>query len=519
VNIQKNGQGVNHDEIFSSSDLRKTFADVMALNIESSIPSEIIKFFKMFPGQTLLIKGKPGTGKTILSFGILKEICEKRNGLYLSMRVTPEKLYNLFPWIKEVVPERNVVNATPKKLNEVLESLNYFPGQPFDFDAALNFFKMLYENAEDMDNPVVVIDSWDALLGYLNLQENSVSFTQSICDFCHDVGTHLILISETDGPTDLDYIVDGVVTLLDTNVRGEAMDGQPYLEHSKSRTLREIRIDKLRGVERKRRSYVFTLNNGQFRHFPPYDKMQIAEIEPLPDIDETHRSSGIKDFDEITGGLEKGGLTLFVVEHSVGLRYVPFLDQIAINLALKGIGVARLRSVGSALPEDYELTKRYKEIYFYKPESWATWQLEKLFPSAKEYRKFLETIRKDKSDLMEFSLMEARKEYHNFLQDLRRKHSMIVEFLGLDTFEILYGTENTLKLLDEAIARASENNEILIAVAKRGMKSIEMITQLAAACFVFKDIVGSLFIYGEQPRTGLYNISSDEKGIHLTPVI
>jgi len=89
----------------------------------------------------------------------------------------------------------------------------------------------------------------------------------------------------------------------------------------------------------------------------------------------------------------------------------------------------------------------------------------------------------------------------------------------LDTFEILYGVENTLKLLDEAIARASENNEILIAVAKKGMKSIEMITQLAAACFIFKDILGSLFIYGEQPRTELYSISSDEKGIHLTPVV
>jgi len=491
----------------------------MILENKSNIPSEIIRFFKMFPGQTLLIKGKPGTGKTILSLEILKEICERRNGLYLSTRVTPEKLYSFFPWIRDIVPERNVVNATPKKLDEALGSLNYFPGQPFDFDAALSFFKMLYENAEDMDNPVVVIDSWDALLGYLSLQDNSVSFTQSICDFCHDVGTHLILISETDGPTDLDYIVDGIVTLLDTNVRGEASDGQPYLEHSKSRALREIRIDKLRGIERKRRSYVFTLKDGKFKHFPPYDKMRTAKIEPLPDIDELHRSSGIKDFDEITGGLEKGGLTLFVVEHGVGLRYVPFLDRIAINLSLKGIGVARLRSIGSALLEDYELTKRYEGIYFYKPESWITWRLQKLFPSVEEYRKFLEVVRKDKSDLMEFSLMETRKEYFNFLQELRRKHSTVVEFLGLDTFEILYGAENTLKLLDEAITRALENNEILIAVAKRGMKSIEMITQLAAAYFVFKDILGSLFIYGEHPRTGLYNISSDEEGIHLTPVV
>jgi len=491
----------------------------MCLIDERNIPEEIIEFFNMFPGQTLLIKGKPGTGKTILSLEILREICDERNGLYVSARVTPEKLYSLFPWIREIVPERNLVNATPKKLSERLSPLRRFQDQPFDYDSALIFFKILYEDAEEMDNPVVIIDSWDAILGYLSLRDDGVSFTQSICDLCHDLGTHLILIAETDGPTVLDYIVDGIVTLLDTNLHGHATDGQSQMERSKSRVLREIRIDKLRGARRKRRSYAFTLNDGRFRYFPPHDKMRMAEISPIPDIDDMHRSSGIRDFDKITGGLEKGGLTLFIVEHGVGLRYVPFLDQIAINLSLKKIGVARLRSIGSALPEDYDLEKKYEGIYFYKPESWITWRLEELFYSAEEYRKFLETVRKDRFDLMEFSLMEARKAYLNFLGELRKRHSTVVEFLGLDTFEILYGPENTLKLLDEAISRASRNNEILIAVAKRGMESIEMISQLATVSFVFEDILGSLFIYGEQPRTGLYNVSSDEKGIKLTPLV
>ena len=157
---------------------------MIALIDRNKIPAEIIEFFNMFPGQTLLIKGKPGTGKTILSLEILKEICEECNGLYVSTRVTPEKLYSLFPWIRNIVPERNLVNATPKKLNERLYSLMRFQDQIFDYDTALSFFKILYEDAEEMNNPVVVIDSWDALLGYLNLQGNSgVSFTQSICDF------------------------------------------------------------------------------------------------------------------------------------------------------------------------------------------------------------------------------------------------------------------------------------------------------------------------------------------------
>lgn len=481
-----------------------------------SIPPEILRFFKMFPGQTLLIKGRPGTGKTILSLEILREICEEKNGLYVSTRVTHEKLYSLFPWIKRIVPEKNIVNATPKKINDALSSAE-LTDREFDFDTALSFFRMLYEDAEEMNNPVVVIDSWDAILESPKLRDRKVSFTQSICNFCHEVKTHLILISETDTLTDLDYVVDGIVTLLDSNVYGD--DSEETIGHAGSRTLRKIRIDKLRGVERRRKFYTFTLQNGRFKYFPVRCRMRISEVKPLPDIDEAHRSSGIKDFDKVSGGLMRGGLTLFTMDHGVGLRYIPFLDQIAINLSLKGIGIVRLRSVGSVLNEDYNLIKQHNGIYFYKPEAWITWRLERLFPSVEEYGKFLESIRKSRIDLLEFSLMEFRKEYLNFLEKIKRRHSAIVEFLGLDTLEILYGAENTLKLLDEAIDRASRNNEVLIAIAKKGMKSIRMITQLAATHFVFKDILGNLFIYGEHPRTALYNVSSDKRGIRLTPIV
>ena len=483
-----------------------------------NIPPEIKTFFLQFPGQTLLIKGKPGTGKTILSFEILKEICEERNGLYLSTRINPDKLYSLFPWVKNIVPKKNVVNATPGKIIKAIGAELSVLRKPFDFGTALAFFKMLYEDAEEMDNPVVIIDSWDALLNFMNLEDKGISFTQSLCEFCHEVGTHLILVSEMAYQTPLDYIVDGLVTLLDTEVHGEASGGQVYSEQLESRTVRQIELNKLRGVKRQQKSYVFTLENGRFKYFPPYRRTSISKVKPSKN-DGKNQTSGISDFDKITGGLEKGTLTLFVVEHGVGLRYVPFLDQIAMALVAKNVGVVRVRSVGAVLPKNRESTERFRGIYQFKPKAWITWRLEKIFPTTKEYMQFLEVIKEESSEIVELSLMESRKEYIDFLKEVKKKHPRVVEFLGLDTFETLYGAENTLKLLDEAIARAVENDEILIAVAKRGMKSVEMITKLANTHFVFKDLMGSLFIYGVQPRTGLYNVSLDEEGIHLTPVV
>ena len=80
---------------------------------------EILRFFQMFPGQTLLIEGRPGTGKTILSLEILREkwaLCLHESD--------QEKLYSLFPWIKRIVPERSVVNATPKRIMMLLAQPN-----------------------------------------------------------------------------------------------------------------------------------------------------------------------------------------------------------------------------------------------------------------------------------------------------------------------------------------------------------------------------------------------------------
>ncbi|MBS7614568.1 hypothetical protein KEJ18_02385 [Candidatus Bathyarchaeota archaeon] len=81
----------------------------------------------------MLIKGRPGSGKTIFAFEVLKEVCNERNGLYFSTRVTPEKLYALFPWIRKIIPEKNIVNATLNRMMKVFGSDFEAVKCPFDF--------------------------------------------------------------------------------------------------------------------------------------------------------------------------------------------------------------------------------------------------------------------------------------------------------------------------------------------------------------------------------------------------
>jgi len=304
------------------------------------IPNEIQNFFDAVPGQTILIKGNPGTGKTILSLEILEEICERGNGLYLSTRVSPPRLFELYPWASDVIPERNVVNATQTRILKSLRGTELMDGSSeFDYASALNFFKTRYEDVEDMENPMIVIDSWDAILSYLNLGERRGGLEQSLCEFCHDVETSLIFVAERESQTSLDYAVDGIVNLLLKDVYGEAEGGRVYDRQLERRTCREIEIEKLRGVKIKQHSYVFTLNDGRFQYFTPFTGTEAKLSREVADPDVNHLSSGIEDMDSILGGFEKHGFNLFEVEHGVGHRHWTVIGQIRMNAAANGKGV------------------------------------------------------------------------------------------------------------------------------------------------------------------------------------
>ena len=150
----------------------------------SSIPPEIKEFFMRFPGQSFLIRGRPGTGKTTLALEIVRELCEERNGIYISTRMEPQRLYAISPWIKEFIPERNVINATQSHIMRSLELTKLLDRSRIsDHSTILDFFKTVFEDAEEMENPMIVFDSWDGILTHLRLEDEAPRLTQEIHDF------------------------------------------------------------------------------------------------------------------------------------------------------------------------------------------------------------------------------------------------------------------------------------------------------------------------------------------------
>jgi KaiC/GvpD/RAD55 family RecA-like ATPase len=453
------------------------------------IPSEIKDFFRIEDGQTFLIKGLPGTGKTTLALEIINNLCEKKSGMYISTRIDPQRLYATNPWISEVIPPKNVINATQNKL---LKSLRGVSREPSEYDAVLDFFKVFFDEAEEMDNPMIVIDSWDAVLNYTThfIGKYQHSFEQNMCEFARDTGIHLILVSEFADIMPLDYIVDGVVTMEQFRLVGSAgIEGPSGM---RTRYVRQIRLEKLRGVEIRQKTYASTLHAGRFSYFEPYREHQDARIASdmirVSDPGDATISTGIPDLDALTSGLKYGSCNVIEIDHGVGKRYYQILTALASNALKNGRGVFILPSIGYHLsPRDIFVPTNVVVSQPQEDEDLDKWGKELL----------------DKWD----GLRE-------------RTGKPILNIIGMDAMEFAFGYEKLLNMVNRMIRKWKETNDINVFVVKTGQESINMAIHTADTYFLVNELNGSLCIYGVIPWTEPYNLLLEDKNrISLTPIV
>ena len=285
--------------------------------MDSKIPPELRKALSAGIGYSLLIKGEPGTGKTMLAFELLDEFGGE-NAVYLSSRVSVPALYKQFPWL-EGRTGFHVIDATQL----------YFSSKAFL--RPRSFSDLLHTKLGEEEKPaLLVMDSWEAIMSGgkgENKEELEKVLTDLVRSYATDYKMNLILISETTETEVLDYLVDGIVEMSRVSLH--------------ERRGREILLKKLRGVRIDQHKYGFTLDGGRFKYFGPFPMRKIDKprrVEIVPNTP-THISTGCVEIDTIlTGGLSKGSTT--IVEYGDDLSilgYTSILAQMIINSLQQGI--------------------------------------------------------------------------------------------------------------------------------------------------------------------------------------
>jgi KaiC/GvpD/RAD55 family RecA-like ATPase len=231
-------------------------------------------FFRQNYGNSLIIKGKPGAGKTSFALELLNVVRDEVPVHYISTRASEDPLLLKFPWLQEISSGKRSRNRETERLSEAskvnLENLEKMieegrlangshgdiqTGLVMNVEELLPELEYLYSFVDKnlSRNPIIVIDSIEALSEKYDL-DSSLLFSIIQKDLVEASGANVIVVMESEGENKLDYYSDGVV----------AMSYElPY-----NFLIRTVRIEKLRGVSiGSSPIYIYSLDEGRFHSF------------------------------------------------------------------------------------------------------------------------------------------------------------------------------------------------------------------------------------------------------------
>ena len=431
---------------------------------KSPIPIEIQNFFADEYGKTLLIKGTPGSGKTAFALTLLSTL--KGNGAYLSTRVDPDTLYMQHPWIKGVISQDNILDATQSE-RERPANMKGVTMKPLKYTGVPDFLKAVYVTTEKMEKPIVIVDSWDAVTSYTGYyeQREREELEHNLCDFSRKTRTKIILLGESTGQTSLDYLVDGVIVV----------ESDLY----KERRLRRMFMQKLRGCQIRNPVRLFSLDEGIFKSFMEFKGVE-TEIEnpvisdPIPDLSDKRISTGVKDLDRVIKGY--GNFNLFEGDH---ITY----DILARALSINSLNLGRYLIFTS--------TKQNELIS--KISSYVKAEYGNNVEMIEDIKNLEERIKSDKEEF--------------------------IIFLNLEEIE------DVDEVLKEAISSVRERGCVVMCFGGREGGTGKETDSIASTHIKTKFISGIPCIYGEMPRTEIYAMEFEQSTpegfpvIALTPIV
>ena len=448
----------------------------------SNIPQELHDFFNTAKGQTLLIKGDSGTGKSTFALELIREFSKSNEkSAYIFTRLEEEQIFNNFPLIQDLWKEKKI---------------NVF--NRFDPIADGNRFSKELDNlTEEETIGLFVIDTIDAISERFDHPNRKL---KEIIDVIKKQKLNTVLIQEEGKETYLDYLADGIVSLMRSDYEGLR--------------LRFISLDKLRGVEIMQSKYLVSLKNGRFQSFNPFNPGDIKprKWKSLKDK-EAHFSTGIPDLDELMGGgYIKGSYNVIEIADNVtSEEYLAIIRPIILNFLSLDRGVIAVLTGGD------------------HPESLR-----------KDFTRFLDTQKFDKfmriADYFSHTSGnpyiiplgvgrdEAIKRWSETVVEMRGKDNKpILDFTGFDTLEYTRGESLAIRELLNGVASTKVSNDLGLGIIKPGLKLTQGIKNMADTYLRIIDIARCCCIYGLKPQTLLYVITPDDElkypSVKLTPLV
>ena len=303
------------------------------------LPEELTQFIQRDPSRSLLIRGEAGTGKTTLALTLLTAFPGHR--LFISNRVPPAELEQDYPWLRSGETGIQVIHGAKasdrlRETARTIEASEKVVDLRRDGEIAEELWLPdsvtdAYSRISDGERGMIVIDSWDALVErYVGTPgadrpstPDRAEIERVLIGLMERGRVQLVLVVERDVPSQLDYLVDGVIYCT--------------TQHDEGRLERWVHLKKLRGVRISHPSYPFSLDEARFQCIAPLQGLARPLLPPPdPDPDSTPGSlwPGSSQFADAFGRLPIGRATLVetdldVPAEAVVLFLTPIFSQVA----------------------------------------------------------------------------------------------------------------------------------------------------------------------------------------------
>lgn len=455
----------------------------MSSDPSSYIPPEIISFFRENVGEILLVKGPPGSGKTMFSLECMKALCHKRNGITIFPRMDSDQLNSEYSWL---VDEKSNHNLMAFHGNTKMADPNWFKRE---FD---------YLNSKGKDPIGFML--FDPINAITEQYENPERKMKEIVSLVQSSNVSAIIVQEKEGTTYLDHLAGGVVRL--------------YFNDMEGKSFRSLTFEKMRGVEVRNPRYLFTLHKGRFRAFRPWNVETAKKGDWIPIADtETHFSTGLEDLDSILkGGFKRGSYNILDVDDNIlSSEYLLLLRPVLLNFLCHDQGVLMVAPAGEhpeSIRDDLnsflEEGKLSEKLFFL--DYFAT-------SSSRDYIIPMGSTRKE-------GLQQKGMEV---IQKLRgREGRPYLDFVGLDTMEYLIGESLTLRHLLTGVSKTKVTKTLGIGIAKPGLKIGQGIRNMSDIYIRMMKINSIPCFFCVKPETTIYAIlPSEEDGypnLELVPL-
>ena len=454
--------------------------------------------FGGFPEASLVIlAGGPGTGKTIFSASYLyygaKEFREP--GLYVSIAEGREEFYG----------NMKALGMDFERLEA--DGLFSFMELPTLMESSGVMFGRIMEEAEKVGARRLVIDSMTALAQSMKSAEEIRTFLHTLLlPYVKRMGCTAILIEEV--PRGVETLGRGVEEF----VASAVIELEQQIHNGRS--IRVIKVPKLRGGRLERKQALFTLDRGfkVFSYKPMKELKPVERYKPLPQPAKGF-STGMAYLNELLGGYPEGATIFFEMDPDIEHREtVPLFANVLADFIYRKRPAMIFPLIGFTSKE----LKTFLKLYGFSEDEYAS--LLRIFVNkelAQECR--LPYVRSFDPDNIAESI--------GIVEEELKKESEYspVKLINLDQIALAQDPSKALRLMNHEMNKTKAYGGLLIIVSRRLFEQLaEDIGSLADMHFKIERILEVPVIYGLKPPTPILAMEIDySKGYPqaiLTPV-